>query len=136
MSEKILSHRDLKVWEKAVDLVDALYELSDRWPRHEQFTLTSQIRRAAISVPSNIAEGNGRNTTRDYLRFLSTSYGSLMEVDTQVCIARRRQYITETEESRLVNQVSEIGRMLNGLQASLERRIHGERPNHSPATDL
>lgn len=106
--------------------MDATYELTDRWPRHEQFTLTSQVRRAAISVPSNIAEGNGRATTRDYLRFLSTAYGSLMEIDTQFFIGRRRGYLDSSQETQLSGRINEIGKMLNGLQASLERRLRAE----------
>lgn len=124
MSKPILSHRDLTVWQKAIDLVDKIYDFTDSFPRHEQYGLTSQLRRAVVSVPSNIAEGNGRRTTPDYIRFLHHSYGSLMEVDTQVHIATRRSYIAPNDESRIIELLSEIGRMVNGLINSLERRIN------------
>jgi four helix bundle protein len=122
MTDRVLSHRDLKVWQKAVDFVDRVYDMTENFPKHEMYGLTSQVRRASVSVPSNIAEGNGRGTTQDYIRFLYQGYGSLMEVDTQVHIARRRNYITPNDESGLIEQLSEIGRMLNGLISSLERR--------------
>jgi len=122
MSNKILSHRDLLVWQKSVDLVDLLYEMTDSFPKHELYGMSSQLRRAGVSVPSNIAEGNGRGTTQDYIRFLFTSYGSLMEVDTHVHLAQHRNYITQGDEDRVIERLSEIGRMLNGLINSLERR--------------
>lgn len=122
MSNKILSHRDLLVWQKSVDLVDLLYEMTDSFPKHELYGMSSQLRRAGVSVPSNIAEGNGRGTTQDYIRFLFTSYGSLMEVDTHVHLAQHRNYIRQGDEDRVIERLSEIGRMLNGLINSLERR--------------
>jgi four helix bundle protein len=123
---KIRSHRDLDVWKVAIDLTDAVYVTSDRWPKEERYALTNQIRRAAVSVPSNIAEGNGRRTTKDYLRFLDMAFGSLMEVDTQVCIATRRNYITAEQESDLLTFIERIGKMLNALMSSLERKMARE----------
>jgi four helix bundle protein len=123
---KIRSHRDLDVWKVAIDLTDAVYATSDRWPKEERYALTNQIRRAAVSVPSNIAEGNGRRTTKDYLRFLDMAFGSLMEVDTQVCIATRRNYITAEQESDLLTFIERIGKMLNALMSSLERKMARE----------
>jgi four helix bundle protein len=123
---KIRSHRDLDVWKVAIDLTDAVYVTSDRWPKEERYALTNQIRRAAVSVPSNIAEGNGRRTTKDYLRFLDMAFGSLMEVDTQVCIATRRNYITAEQESVLLTFIERIGKMLNALMSSLERKMARE----------
>jgi four helix bundle protein len=123
---KIRSHRDLDVWKVAIDLTDAVYVASDRWPKEERNALTNQIRRAAVSVPSNIAEGNGRRTTKDYLRFLDMAFGSLMEVDTQVCIATRRNYITAEQESDLLTFIERIGKMLNALMSSLERKMARE----------
>src|SRR5690606_6814370 len=122
MSNKILSHRDLRVWQKSVDLVDLLYEMTDSFPKHELYGMPSQLRRAGVSVPSNSAEGNGRGTTQDYIRFLFPSYGSLMEVDTHVHLAQHRNYITLGDEDRVIERLSEIVRMLNGLINSLERR--------------
>ena len=130
MANKILSHRDLIVWQKAVDFADSLYEMTESFPKHELYGLTSQLRRAGVSVPSNITEGNGRGTTQDYIRFLFHSYGSLMEVDTQVHLATRRSYITVNDEDRAIEQLSEFGRMLNGLIASLERRKASRESNN------
>lgn len=122
MAGKIFSHRDLVVWQKAVSFVDRVYDMTEAFPKHELYGLSSQVRRASVSVPSNIAEGNGRGTTQDYIRSLNTSYGSLMEVDTQMHVAMRRSYITANDEAGLTEQLSEIARMLNGLISSLERR--------------
>jgi four helix bundle protein len=85
----VKDYRDLIVWQKAMDLVETIYRTTATFPREEVYGLTSQIRRAAISIPSSIAEGNGRNTTRDYVHFLGMAYGSVKEVETQVLIAER-----------------------------------------------
>lgn len=122
MGDRILSHRDLLVWQKAVELVNTVYDMADSFPRHEIYGLGAQVRRAGVSVPSNIAEGNGRRTTSDYIRFLYQSYGSLMEVDTQVHIAKNRRYITPNDEDTVIERLSEVGRMINGLINSLNRR--------------
>ena len=89
-------YRELIVWQKAMDLVEAIYRTTARFPKEELYGLTSQIRRAAVSIPSNIAEGQARNTTRDFLHFLAIAYGSLKEVETQVLIAERLGYIDES----------------------------------------
>ena len=86
---KLRNYQELIVWQRAMDLVEDVYRSSRNFPREEVYALTSQIRRAAVSVPSNIAEGQGRRTTSDFLRHLSISYGSLREVETQILIARR-----------------------------------------------
>jgi four helix bundle protein len=122
MAENVFNHRDLIVWQKAIELVNAVYDISESWPKAEVYGLTSQIRRACVSIPSNIAEGNGRTTTPDYLRFLDHSFGSLMEVDTQLHIARHRGYIKGDAERQLEGRITEIAKMLNGLIASLKRR--------------
>ena len=92
----VKDYRDLIVWQKAMDLVEAIYRTTAAFPREEIYGLTAQMRRAAVSIPSNIAEGNGRNTTRDYLHFLGMAYGSVKEVETQVLIAERLRYIDST----------------------------------------
>jgi four helix bundle protein len=90
MSEKrIRSHRDLHVWELGMQIVERVYELTQGFPADERFGLTSQLRRAAVSIPANISEGNARNSTREYLRFLSIGIGSLAEVETMLDIALR-----------------------------------------------
>ena len=112
---------DLLVWQKAVDLVVRLYEVTRAFPKDESYGLTSQVRRAAVSVPSNIAEGHGRSSTGDYLRFLAMAQGSCSEVETQLLIAHRLQYLSEENYEQLLSDLSEIGRMLNGLTSSLKR---------------
>ena len=104
-----------------MDLVEDVYLSSREFPREELYGLTSQIRRAAVSVPSNIAEGQGRRTTSDFLRHLSIAYGSLREVETQILIARRLKYIAQSKLEEVMNRAAEVGRLLNGLMASLTR---------------
>src|SRR5436190_6583461 len=97
----IKSHRDLIVWQRAMDLVEAVYHLSASFPKAEIYGLTSQMRRAVVSVPANIAEGQGRRLTREYLYFLSNARGSLLELDTHLEIAARLKYLTNDNHLRL-----------------------------------
>lgn len=117
------SYRDLKVWQKGVDLTVFVYELSKNFPKEEMYGLTSQVRRAAVSVPSNIAEGAERFSIRDYIRFLRTAKGSLSELETQLYIAVRLNYLTTESFFQFNQQSSEIGRMINGLITSLEDKL-------------
>lgn len=91
-------------------------------PKEEIYALGAQIRRAAVSVPSNVAEGNGRESTQDYLRFLSIAYGSLMEVDTQIAIARDLGYLNETQLKNFERLIERVGQLLNALKRSLKQR--------------
>jgi len=113
---------DLAAWQKAMDLVEFVYRMTKGFPKEELYGLTNQIRRAAISVPSNIAEGHGRQTTRDYLRFLAIARGSLKEVETHGYIAERLGYIGTPEKERLLQLTAEIGRITAGLIASLKKK--------------
>ena len=113
------SFRNLVVWQKAKDLVEAVYEATKSFPREEIYTLTAQIRRAAISIPSNIAEGKGRNTDPDFRRFLLQARGSLYEVENQLEIAKDLGYISETQLAKLIPKCNEVGKLLNGLMNSL-----------------
>ncbi|MBX9616523.1 MAG: four helix bundle protein [Caulobacteraceae bacterium] len=122
MSGEIQSHRDLKVWQIALDLTETFYRLSADWPKHEQFGLVSQIRRAAVSVAANIAEGAGRRSTGEFIQFVGISRGSLAEVETLLIVARRLDYVEETVCRTLLQEVYELGRMLTGLIQSLEQR--------------
>ncbi len=115
------SYRDLVAWQKAMDLVTAIYRVTAGFPREEIYGLTSQLRRAAVSIPSNIAEGQGRFGSADFRRFLWLANGSLMELETQILIAERLQYITSQEARKLLNEAAEVGKILHGLIASLER---------------
>jgi four helix bundle protein len=115
----VRSYADLEVWKKSMNLVEETYKLARAFPGEERFGLVSQIQRAAVSIPSNIAEGHGRRSTRAYLNHLSISYGSLMELETQIQIAHRLDYIDHNSLRQMLDKTSEIGRMLNGLQQSL-----------------
>lgn len=114
-----MKHSDLVVWQKAMDLVTAVYKMTGTFPSEERFGLSSQMRRAAVSIPSNIAEGHGRKATGAYINHLSIAYGSLMELETQIQIALRLNFIASLETSHLLEQTNEIGKMLNGLKNSL-----------------
>lgn len=117
----VKSYNDLIVWQKAMDLAESVYRASRTFPREELFGLTGQLRRAAVSVPSNIAEGQGRATTRDFLHFLAVARGSLNELETQLLLAHRLGYIDDEQWSTLVNLADEVGRLLRGLVHSLSR---------------
>jgi four helix bundle protein len=112
---------ELIAWQKAVDFAEEIYRATEDFPRREMFGLTNQIRRAAVSIPSNIAEGQGRRTTRDFLHFLSVAKGSLQEVETQLLIAFRLGYLDEVRNSVLMGLSAEVGRLVNGLSKSLDR---------------
>src|SRR5256885_337280 len=103
-----------------MDLVEDVYKASRDFPREEVYALTSQVR-AAVSVPSNIAEGQGRRSTPDFLRHLSIAYGSLLEVETQMLIAGRLSYLAGAKLDQVMERTSEVGRLLNGLMTSLSR---------------
>lgn len=115
------SHKDLLVWRKSVDMVVRIYAETVNWPREEQYGLTSQIRRAAVSIPSNIAEGAGRTGQKEFSRFLSIAMGSLAEVETQLVIAERLGFARNPAD--LDESLQEIRRMLVGLNKNLESRI-------------
>ncbi len=112
-------YTQLVVWQKGMDLVELVYRCTEGFPRKEIFGLASQLRRAAVAIPSNIAEGQGRQTTRDFLNFLSIARGSLQEVETQVLIAGRLNYLSDQQNLELATLSAEVGRLLNGLSKSL-----------------
>lgn len=115
------SYRDLVVWQKAMTFVADIYRVTQSFPGHEMYGLTSQLRRAAVSVPSNIAEGQGRSSDREFALFISHALGSLMEVETQVLIAQDLGYIEKPRAEQLLQQSAEIGRLANGLLATLRK---------------
>ena len=118
----IKAYFDLDVWKKAMDLVVAVYEAAALFPREELFGLTSQLRRSAVSVPSNLAEGHSRKSTAEFVRHVSIARGSLSELETQLLICERLGYLKGDQRDGLFRASSEIGRMLNGLHASLSSR--------------
>lgn len=116
---KVKNFRELIAWQKALDLVEETYKASKTFPKDELYGLTSQIRRAVVSIPSNIAEGQGRDTTREFRHYLSIAYGSLCEVQTQIFIAQRLTYLKEEQVIRLLGMTDEVARLINGLSNSL-----------------
>lgn len=121
-SGEVRHYRDLLVWQKAVDWVEAVYAVTRDWPPDERFGLISQVRRAAVSVPSNIAEGCARRGTVEFIRYLSIARGSLAEVETQLIIARKLNYMDEASLASRLESADEISRMLSGLITKLEER--------------
>lgn len=115
-------YKDLIAWQKAMDLVTAVYTATEKFPKREVYSLTDQIRRAAVSVPSNIAEGQAHFNHREFLHFLQHSRGSLAELETQVLIAERLHYVSGTDAEPLFRQIEELGRILNGLISSIRER--------------
>lgn len=115
--------QDLIAWQKSLDLVKDVYGASKDWPRDERFGLTSQIRRAVVSVPSNFAEGQDRFSTAEFLRHLSIAYGSLMETHTQLQIAHKLGYLEQRTLDALVEKIDEVGRIVNGLARKLEEKV-------------
>src|SRR5262249_51122610 len=108
-------------WQKAMDLVEVVYKVTEDYPRGERFGLTNQTRRSAVSLPSNIAEGQGRQTTRDFVHFLSVARGSLQEMETQILIGGRLKYLKERQENEVLTLADEVSRVLSGLTRSLTR---------------
>ena len=115
-------YKDLIAWQKAMDLVTALYDATEEFPKRETYSLTDQMRRAAISVPSNIAEGQAQYSNPQFCHFLRISRGSLAELETQVLIAQRRNYLSESQAAELLKRANEVGRILSGLIDSLKQR--------------
>ena len=114
------SYRDLIAWRKAMDLVTDVYRATKGFPRDELYGLTNQLRRAAVSVPSNIAEGQARFFKKEFHHFLSHARGSLVEIETQLVIAQNLEYLTPDQTRLLLDKTSELGKILNGLIASIK----------------
>ncbi len=122
-SGKVKSYEDLEVWKLSIALVKSIYKFSSYFPAEEKFGLTSQIRRAAVSVPSNIAEGSERNGTKEYIQHIYISIGSLAEIKTQVRIAIELEFIQPSEAEKLIADISSIDRMLKALATSLKKLL-------------
>ena len=118
----VKSYRELIAWQKAMDLVVQVYEMTRTFPREEIYGLTSQLRRAAVSIPSNIAEGQGRRSSKEFVRFLGIAYGSLQETETQIILATRLGYLEAVQEAQVLEQCAEVGKLLNGLTNALRRK--------------
>jgi four helix bundle protein len=115
----VRNYRDLIVWQKGMDLADHVYSLSRRFPREEVYGLTSQIRRCAVSIPSNIAEGHARQSTAEYRNFISIAQGSLAELETQLLLAIRFTYLSEADTNSTLSLATEVSKMLRSLRQKL-----------------
>lgn len=118
------SYQDLKVWERAIELAELVYRLSAKFPAEERYELTRQVRRAAISVSANIAEGAGRNGTREFVHFLGVASGSLSETDSHLVLSSRLGIARQEDVERVRDHVAEVGRSFAGLKRSLRDRTN------------
>ena len=119
---------DLLVWQEAMNLVEMVYLKTKTFPKEEMYGLTSQIRRAAVSIPANIAEGNGRMSRKEYLRFLAVANGSIKELETHLMIAERLNFLTKETMVQLQPQLQSVGRLLTALRKSLKNTPHSPLP--------
>ena len=115
MREKIKTYRDLDIWKKGVEIVKEIYKITDRLPKHEIYCLSNQMRKAAISIPSNAAEGFKRYHNKEYKQFLYITLGSCAELETQLTIAKELDYIHQNEEKELLQNLDHLGRMITNL---------------------
>lgn len=116
-------HENLNVWKKAVDFVVEVYKTTERFPKEERFGLTSQIRRASVSVPANIAEGAARKSLKEFSHFLSNAQGSASEVETELLISYRLGYISKSQFVEFQTSLDSIGKMMNGLTRRLKQKM-------------
>jgi len=116
----IKSYKDLKVWQVAIDMVVDIYKLTGKFPRNESFGLASQIQRATVSIPSNIAEGHARGTSREFHHYLSITLGSTAELETQLIIASKLGYLEQTTANEMLERIDKLGKMIRALQKSVK----------------
>lgn len=128
----VRSFKDLIVWQKSVDLISTIYRLTATFPKIETYGLSSQLQRAAVSVAANIAEGNGRDSTKEYIHHLSYSLGSLAEVETYLVVSVRLAYVQQSEILNLESKCDEIGKMLRSLQKALRSKLQGNDDKRLP----
>ena len=119
----VKSFRDLEVWQAGMDLVEAVYTLTEKLPAKESYILITQIRRSAISIPSNIAEGSGRNSTKELIQYLNIAYGSLCELETQILLVQRIYRFVSQDCDNILRDVASLGRRIKALQTSLRNRL-------------
>lgn len=123
MDKKINSYKDLIVWQKAVASVTSVYALTKSFPQEEKFGIVNQLNRAAVSIPSNIAEGWGRESSKNYLQFLKIARGSLMETETLLVISKNLNYISDSQFSTITQEIEEVSKILQGLINSVQQKI-------------
>lgn len=122
MTDKAGSYEDLIVWQRGISVVKKIYRLTSRFPSEEKYGLTSQMRRSAVSIPSNIAEGQARHTTQEFIRSISNSEGSLAELSTQLVIARELEYCEQADLTPIRDELAELRKMLNALRRKLQAK--------------
>ena len=122
-TNNIKSYRDLDVWKKAIDLAKMVYQITKSFPDEEKYGLVVQMRRAAVSIPSNIAEGHARTSTKEFMHFISVALGSIAELETQIVLSNHLEYIKMDQREILLESLDIIGKMLRGLYKSLEAHI-------------
>ena len=122
LEKKTSTYKDLIVWQKSIQLITDIYALTKTFPMDERFGIVSQINRAVISIPSNIAEGWGRELSKNYLQFLRISRGSLMETETLILIAKNLDYINEKDFYQINVKIEEVGKILQGLIKSIQHK--------------
>lgn len=131
------NYRQLLVWQNGMELVRRVYRLTRNFPKHEVFGLSSQVQRAAISVPANIAEGHTRGTTKEFLRYVTIAHGSLAELETMFLAARDLQYIGDEDSKQLGDLCDATGRMLGALRRTLTKRLRSQKtPQRQPPKSL
>ena len=118
-NQKIEDYKDLIVWQRSMELAEEVYRLVKKLPKEELFALSDQIRRAVISIPSNIAEGYERNSTKEYIHFLSIAKGSKAELETQLLLCTKIHYLNNSDIEKSISLIQEIGKMINSLQKHL-----------------
>jgi len=119
------SYRELIAWQKAMDWVERVYRATYGWPKEDLYGLSSQLRRAAVSVPANVAEGQGRDSAKDFLRHVTIADGSLHEIETLLLVAQRLDYFDASTCETLLRQAAEVGRLLHGLKRALHVSDNG-----------
>lgn len=122
-------HENLEVWQKAIEYVVMIYEITKQFPSEEKFGITSQIRRAAVSIPANIAEGAARQSDKEFFRFLAIAQGSCSEVETEILISEKLGFLSRPNYVELKSEADSIGRMLIGLSKHLKKKIDSELKN-------
>jgi len=120
---KVRSYKELNIWKKGIEIVDRIYEITEKFPQKELYTLASQMQRSAISIPSNIAEGFARGHTAEYRHFLRIALGSCAELDTQLIIVNRRNYAAQTEVLNIQEELDHESRMIMNLIKSLSKNV-------------
>jgi|KBSSwiStaDraftv2_1062776.scaffolds.fasta_scaffold751091_1 four helix bundle protein len=124
MNATFKSYRDLEVWQRSMRLAKRIYQVTQKFPRDERFGLTNQLRRAAVSVPSNLAEGHARFGSGEFSRFISITMGSVAELETQILLSRELGYVDAAVAEDVLGELDGIGKMLRGLAKSIQKRRH------------